>query len=168
MKRLFLTLFAVVCLVGCAAPQRQIYQRQAQFIESEYAPYAGTGTATIKGQAFAKTRGGDVKFAAGNEVFMNPVTTYSTEWFDQWVIQGQPITPSVKESYAFTWYTVADGNGNFKFTNVPAGEYYIVSLIAWEYPSGGIMINTGAVLSRKITVKKGETVEIILPVVRGF
>jgi hypothetical protein len=46
-----------LALASCAAPQ----QRAAKYDPAEYARYAGSGTARISGQAFAKTVGGDVK-----------------------------------------------------------------------------------------------------------
>lgn len=170
MERLMFILLAVAVISGCATPQKQVSQRQAPFIESEYAPYAITGTATIKGQAFTKTRGGDVKFAAGNMISMNPVTTYSTEWFNRNVLSGEFLSPSDTKIDPFNKTTIADGNGNFKFTNLPAGEYYIVTNIIWEVPSApaGYLKPTGGILAQKVIVKDGETVEIILPTVRGF
>ena len=83
-------LISTVLFCGCATMQPQRVPRTAVFNEDEYATYAGDGTATITGQAFVKTRGGDVKFGAGNKVFLNPVTTYSTEWYQKYVIGGIP------------------------------------------------------------------------------
>ncbi len=59
---LFLGL-ATACATRVVAPVQRI-----PFPEAEYATLKMNGTAVIRGQAFLKTRGGDVKTAAGNEV----------------------------------------------------------------------------------------------------
>ena len=81
-SRRILYLCLLLCTIGCATIPKP---RTVEFIESEYDPYAGSGTGTIAGQAFFRTRGGDVKFGAGCEVHLNPVTSYSTEWFERYV-----------------------------------------------------------------------------------
>ena len=50
----------IACLIStsCAIP---LVERQAQFVESEYAPYAGEGTATICGQAVIQARRGEFR-----------------------------------------------------------------------------------------------------------
>src|SRR5437588_13083015 len=65
--------------------------RQTVFQEHEFAPYAGKGTSTVTGQAFLKTRGGEVKFGAGNEVWMFPVTSYTTEVYRRAIIGGENL-----------------------------------------------------------------------------
>jgi hypothetical protein len=71
-------LITALALASCAVP---IQPRVAKYDAAEYAPYSGSGTAKIIGQAFAKTVGGDVKFAAGNRVWLYPVTSMTTEWY---------------------------------------------------------------------------------------
>ena len=41
---------------------------------AEYAPFLEEGTGVVSGQAFMKTRGGDVKLGAGNTVTLDPIT----------------------------------------------------------------------------------------------
>lgn len=133
-------------------------------MESEYAPYAGQGTGSLIGQAFLKTRGGDVRYAAGNDVYLNPVTSYSTEWFDVAIRGGQPISEGDPRVQAFTRTTVADGEGRFEFNNLPAGDYYVVTWVFWEVPSGayGGMTTTGGPVGSKVTVRDGETTRVIV------
>lgn len=161
-KILLIGLFAVV-VAGCA--EQQIYQRRMEFIEEEYAPYDNTGTGKIIGQAFMKTAGGDVKYGAGNTVSLNPVTSYSKEWFNLTVSHGMTnISGADPRVYKYYRKTIADGEGRFEFENLPAGEYYIVCDIYWRYYAGGYSATTttGARVGIKATVKDGETTKAIV------
>jgi hypothetical protein len=46
------------------------------FNEGDFQPWAGAGPATLHGQAFFKTVGGDVKTCAGSGVFLMPANPY--------------------------------------------------------------------------------------------
>jgi hypothetical protein len=84
----FVLMLVAILTVSCYSAPRTEMPRLVPFNEDEYLPYAGDGDATITGQAFLKTRGGDVKYGAGNTIFMNPVTSYSTEWMDRAILGG--------------------------------------------------------------------------------
>jgi hypothetical protein len=45
---------------------------------------------------------------------------------------------------------LADGSGNFEFTGLPAGSYYLVSQISWGVPTGYFVTQTGAAATRRI------------------
>jgi hypothetical protein len=154
----------IACLMwvsGCATPPQPV-KRAAQFIESEYAPYGLPGTSTITGQAFLKTRGGDVKFGAGNIVALNPVTSYSTEWYEKYVIQGLPISHADPRADKYLWKTIADGNGNFHFSNLPAGDYYLMCSIRWEVPSEYGLVPSGGIAHARVTVAPNKEVKVVL------
>lgn len=156
--RKFVLLLTIIC--GCAPA---IHSRLMSFNEAEYAPYSGAGTASIYGEAFLKTRGGDVKKGAGNKVFMNPVTSYSTEWYQRQIIGGQILEQPDQRALPFFRETIADSDGRFEFQNLPAGEYYLACPITWEVPIGyGNMMPTGGFAHGRIKVEPGERVRVIL------
>jgi hypothetical protein len=160
--RALFVLFLVLLIAGCATTVTTPVQRNAVFIESEYEPYKGKGTASIAGQAFAKTRAGDVKYAAGNTIFLNPVTSYSTEFFNILVQQQQIPSPPDPRIYHYNRQTIADGNGNFEFKNLPPGEYYIHTIITWEVPSRYGLQTTGGAIGTRVKVGPGETIKAIV------
>lgn len=110
---------------------------QSQFNEAEYAPFKVDGTATISGQAFLKTQGGEVRHAAGNLIFLLPSTAYTrdwvnlqvnnsaTEWKKKIAEMDQRIAPYVRR-------VIGDSEGRFVFENVPAGNYIVYSDIHWR------------------------------------
>lgn len=159
MKMIWLCML-IALLGGCAL--NKPVERTSTFNETEYAPYAGTGTSSITGQAFAKTVGGDVKFAAGNSISLNPVTVYSTEFYNTLVIQQKAITAPDTRAAQYNRTTIADGNGNFEFHKLPAGEYYVTTILTWSAPGMNGPVPTGAALGAKVSVGPGETAKVIV------
>jgi hypothetical protein len=135
---------------SCQAPP---YQRTAPFDPGEYAPYERSGTASISGQAFMKTRGGDVKYGAGNDVYLNPRTTYSTEWYEHAVKLQQRLSPPDERTEKYSKVVTADGEGRFTFAGLPAGTYYIACSISWLVDA---YTYTGGAVSAVVTVGDAE------------
>lgn len=153
-------LIALLVLTGCAVkPVARI-----PFPEHEYAALARSGTAVVRGQAFLKTRGGDVKTAAGETVGITPVTSYSSQWYLECYLNGVPLTPPDPRYENFVRHTVADADGRFVFTNLPPGRYYVASQVLWEAQIGyhrGLVVQGGLVAS-EVTVRDGEQLDVIL------
>jgi hypothetical protein len=142
MYQALMALLIAVTAAGCVSPPQP---RLTQFIEEEYTPYAGEGTASVYGEAFPRLRNGGVMRGAGCRVHLNPVTTYSTEWYERSVIAGQVLTPVDNRVRPYHRETIADGDGKFEFEKLPAGEYYLACSITWEVPLDfyGTTIPTG-------------------------
>ncbi len=108
--------------------------RERPFVALEYEAYRVDGAGSISGQAFLKTRGGDVKFGAGNVVHLKPVTTYSEEWFEREILGGEELEAADARADHYHWTTRADGFGGFLFQSIPPGRYYLTCRITWEIP----------------------------------
>jgi hypothetical protein len=164
---------AVMLSSACAAKSAPavVEPRLATFLPSEYAAYEGVGTSTITGQSFLKTRRGDVKFGAGDEIILNPVTTYSTEWWTKAIVGGKTLGPGDDRAKGHTRTAVADGEGRFRFDSLPAGRYYVLSSVVWEVPSvkhPGIIEQTGGLVGLEVTTRPGQTTQAILQLVRRY
>ena len=155
--RLLLLLIACLVSTGCA---NSLVERQAQFVESEYAPYAGEGTARVCGVAYIKTQRGEFKYGAGNEAYLNPVTSYSTEWYTVDVIGGRSLTKANPKVLAYKRATRADGEGRFCFEKIPSGDYYLTCPVEWVY--GANSARKGGIAYAQVTLKDGETVNAVL------
>jgi hypothetical protein len=142
-------------------------RREIEAAPQEYAPYlVTTGTASIAGQAFLTTRGGDVKRAAGRSVTLDPVTAVSRRWYHRvgQSIEGFAQVPQPETIFrAARRVTVADADGRFQFNNLPAGTYILRTLVTWEAPTGGSGLSMqGGVVSEVVTLRDGERQEVIL------
>ncbi len=135
--------------------------RPAPFNPGEYSSYGKAGTGRISGQAFTKTRGGDVKFAAGNVVLLTPKTTTSRAWLEYAASSGFDPDLLGPRVWRYTLKTIADGNGNFTFRKVGPGTYYVVTYVAWQY---GVREREGVevILATQVTVQRGAKLDNII------
>ena len=158
MKTKLFPLILALAFSGCEAPQ----SRTSTYKAAEYARYAGTGTAKITGQAFLKTVGGDVKYAAGNRVWLYPATSMTTEWYEKVIKGGHPLKAGDERMMQHSKMTLGDGTGNFEFDSVVAGDYYVVSQVSWGVPNGYFVNYTGGAVHAKVHVNDGEMKRVIL------
>ena len=141
-------------------PKVALYQRKEKYNEEEYAPYKKAGTGSISGQAFAKTNRGDVKYGAGNTVFLTPETKYSAEWYAYGVVlRNKFAEPGVPEAGAFTRETLGDGFGHFRFEELPAGDYYVFCEIKWRV---SMHEETGGYVYARVSLKDGEKKTVVV------
>ena len=148
--------------------ERAPYQRQATFTPEDYTTYRTKGTGTLSGEAFLRTRGGDVRYAVGQDVWLIPATAYGKEFMEQDLVKAQSdtIPPLDRRIYDAIRTDQADSHGRFSFTELPTGEYFIVTTIFWEVPKytkhGSSSSSIGGAVWQPVTVRDGEQKNIIL------
>jgi hypothetical protein len=79
--------------VHTASMKTETRKLAQQFREDDFASFENPGNASLRGQAFMKTRGGDVKLGAGSTVILIPTTPYTTEIFERVIVGGESIEP---------------------------------------------------------------------------
>jgi len=152
----------------------------ASAIAADYYPYSKPGTANIDGQAFVVVRGGDVtldtkgylttisdntRTASGNDVTLDPATPFAMDWYMK---SGTSLrrfgnVPKDQAFRAARKTTIADDEGKFKFTGLPAGRYIIRTTITWQTPRDSYrMMTQGGVASAVIDLAEGEQKTVIL------
>ena len=126
------------------------------FNEKEFFAYKQKGQGTLAGQVFLGAASGKAITQAGAPVHLIPITPYTRHWFDHTVrttacsaagspaSAENPATPGPPTDCAhealtrlqaekrlgpYLRTTRANPTGHFWFTKIPAGRYYIVSLI---------------------------------------
>ena len=143
-------LFAVVgfglVAVGCVRqPQVINAPPTSQYDNEKAAMFMAEGPNTIRGNAFLKTRGGEVRTCAGNPVLLLPDVQYNRSVLQQSHPSGsrsarQPSVDLGAATSVFTQYgrkTTCDSNGEFIFDNVAEGDFIILSRVVWEVPGSG-------------------------------
>ncbi len=156
---LALMTFLAACATGGSSPETRM-----PFPEKEYQALPKTGTGVVKGRAFVETEGGVIKTAAGNEVILNPVTSYSMEWYEKAYLPGRPMVPADPRLSKYIMTQIVDADGRFTFKNVPSGEYFVTTKIEWTAKTGGqgSSQRRGGTISRRVIVKDGYETEVII------
>lgn len=57
---------------------------------------------------------------------------------------------------------MAGGDGKFKFENLPAGKYLVVTKVTWEAPTQYGLRTQGGVVGDYATAEAGKTVSVII------
>ena len=152
-------LFAMIVLFssGCIA------ERKAMFNEDEFRAYAQKGNAVIFGDAFLKTRGGEIRKAAGNTIYLTPATAYTAEWIAHVTkYAARRMTPADPRYFQYERTTTADGDGRFEFTDLPPGHYFVATKIVWDAPTRGGLTETGGWVYAQVEVAKGDKKKIVV------
>lgn len=144
-------------LVGCVTNQpvqRAPDVLRTPFVGADHSAFAGTGTASVIGQAFLRQRGGGVVTCAGDTVFLLPDSEIYREltWY---LREGRSPLPPSAEPVLFSTLkrtTTCDAAGNFRFRQLPAGSYLLVARVVWTVGSsrqGGFLMDTVTVDERQ-------------------
>ncbi len=142
-----LVAIVLVAVSGCATRGPAV--PAAPFSEVTYHPYGVSGTATVSGNSFLITRGGDVKRGAGRPVLLIPDTdflryrldgrVYDHPTYNRLTFSDEP-KENIDKAWAYTKSTVADVDGKFVFQKLPAGKYVIETQLFWEYVNCSFLV----------------------------
>lgn len=159
-KRSFLAFSLAILATGCATPPPYVVTNLLD--HNAMKSYKAEGSAKVIGQAFLKTRGGDVKYGAGELVTIYPDVPYINEvnsipWYSRNNAQG--IDP---EWASYVRETRSDGGGNFEFPGIPKGKYIIETRVTWEVATKYGPETQGGTLRSKVTVPESGQVKVIV------
>lgn len=153
-----------IIVAGCIGRDLEI---TAKFDAGEAAYVLRGGSAKLSGQAFMRQNGGGVVTCAGEEVNLFPATAYASERFTK--IYGAPAggritvfegvtTKGVPPEYLkYRRIALCDAEGDFEFTGVAPGIYYVQSRVV----PGSYVPERGAV-AKRITLGSGQTRRVVL------
>lgn len=162
----FLNIVSVLLIIGCAT--NTIFPIHSSFDENEVTWSKAKGKNSIKGQAFLRTRGGDIKTCAGFDVLLHPHSTYGAERIK--AIYGNEnagfqirtnVQPPDPKYFNLKRVTKCNATGDFEFHDLPDGTYYIIAAVVWEVPNSYPGKQGGGVM-QKVSVNGGETITVQL------
>jgi hypothetical protein len=168
MKRVALFASLGLLLAACAGGTPS-----AKFDPSEAEIIRRPGTGSISGQASLTMAGGEVRYAAGNQVLLVPVTAYFRETITQYgtsrcsAERFRLKNPDVR-AVQYIRSTRADGEGRFRFDRLAGGDYYVGTYVklASVPTSGGAAAPQGCLLYEQVTVSDGQESKVILSEIR--
>lgn len=101
-----------------------VWQRQAVFNPTEYAPYDIQGTLSISGNICSSLPKGSI-CPEKIDVFVNPKTSYSDEWWTKHWTGTHGISKVDERALKYNKQGVVQPGGQFTITDLPAGTYYV-------------------------------------------
>lgn len=156
-----IAVMSVLLLMQAGCATRPQIQMKTPFSINDFEPYKAKGIGRIYGQAFLKTRGGDVKLAAGNTVQLWPFSPFMKEAISL-KEQGYQITnytqEMVQQMLPYVRESTGDATGNFDFTELPPDDYFLEVSITWQAGN----LTTGGVVRKSVTLSEGQAVKVVL------
>ena len=164
MKLLSAVIFTIA-LGGCVTIQQHTIS--VPFDRNQAAALMLEGSNTIKGNAFMRQNGGGVVSCAGATVMLIPATAYADERTGALYGKGDAgvtrkniqFQPDYAEYRTLTKTTTCDSSGNFEFSNVADGDFFVVTKVEWIV---GTYNRQGGGLMHKVKVRNKQTVRLIL------
>ena len=99
------------------------------FPVSEYNALIRTGKGTIKGSVYVNNSYNQRVVGAGTRLYLNPITTYSRQWYNDSYIGGYKMEKADSRLFNHLRLTAAGNNGKFAFYGVPSGNYYLIGTV---------------------------------------
>jgi hypothetical protein len=148
---------------------RETLRLTAGVSDAEYASYlALTGSASLAGRGFV-TDGGREQPAAGQPVTLDPATSSARRWYERFGMVCNTFDSSASPDDLFRRTrrtTVTDADGNFTFSGLPPGTYFVRTRVLWDAPepTDGLhkITQQYAFVSSAVTVTEGEQRQIAL------
>ena len=109
--------------------QNKTLVQRIPFPESEYNSLAKTGKATVTGHIYITTNSGSKVYGKQTRLYLNPVTSYSTQWYKKSYLGGAKMSKVDPRLFNYLKFTTSDSNGKFEFLNVPSGSYYLIGVV---------------------------------------
>jgi len=108
----------------------QIMER-IPFPEDEYRVLKKIGRNTVSGVVYLQNSINDKKITKDKiKLFLNPVTSYSRQWYQQSYLGGYKLTPVDKRVNSYLRAEYSNADGLFRFFGVPKGNYYLIGQIS--------------------------------------
>jgi len=99
------------------------------FPAEEYNALPRTGKGTVKGRIYVENYEGNKIPGAKTRLYLNPVTSYSRQWYEQSYIDGNKMGKADSRLFNYLRFTASDEEGNFAFYGVPSGRYYLIGTV---------------------------------------
>ncbi len=99
------------------------------FPVSEYNRFQRSGKGTVKGSIYIDNAHNQKVMGAGTRLYLNPVTTYSKQWYNESYLGGYKMEKADQRLFNHLRFTAAANSGEFAFYGVPSGSYYLIGTV---------------------------------------
>jgi len=102
----------------------------------EYTKLPRSGKGTVKGSIYIKDGEEKRIFAKGTRLYLNPVTAYSEQWYNESYLDGNKLEKADSRLFNYLRFTASNNQGEFAFYGVPSGSYYLIGTVKCGYKCG--------------------------------
>ncbi len=103
--------------------------KRIRFSMSEYYRLERTGKGTVEGRIFIKDAYGRPVFGKNTRLYLNPVTSYSEQWYEESYLDGHKMEKADSRLFNYLRFITSNANGEFAFYGVPSGDYYLIGTV---------------------------------------
>jgi len=103
--------------------------KRIAFPASEYYSLPRSGRGTLEGSIYITDVYGTKVFGRGTRLYLNPVTSYSKQWYVESYLGGNRMQKADSRLFNYLRFTAADNKGRFAFYGVPTGSYYLIGTV---------------------------------------
>lgn len=162
MHKIYLFLFLLILTTaGCATPR-------IPFPESELVGLQLKGDKTVKGLVFLIDQLEEEQIGAGNEVTLEPVSSYSNQWQEVVYLKNRALGKADPRYNNYVLRVEADEHGKYTLNDVAPGNYYLRSPFFWSAITCSANIaKTKILISKKISIKASDRV-LEIPLTKEF
>ena len=128
-----------------------------EFPVSEYYGLSRSGRGTIKGTIYVKDLYGDSVFGAGTRLYLNPITSYSKQWYVESYLGGHQMQKADARLFNYLRFTASNTKGEFAFYGVPSGSYYLIGTVKCANECGYSSLKSIRI-TKKVTVHGNQIV----------
>ncbi len=123
----------------------------------EYKHIRKIGRSTVSGTVYlANSYTSDKVMGQKVKLYLNPVTSYSEQWYQESYLGGYKLSKSDPRLFNYLKFTVSNEDGKFNFFGVPTGQYYLVGTMKCGTDCG-FSENEVIRLVKEISVGRGTT-----------
>lgn len=109
--------------------QTQTKMERITFPIEEYKHLASNGKGTVKGLIYLKDAYGRAIFGKSTRLYLNPITSYSKQWYNESYIGGYKMQKADDRLFNYLKFTASNDEGRFAFYGVPTGKYYLIGTV---------------------------------------
>lgn len=131
------------------------------FPEDEYKRLSKSGNATVKGSIYLSDAYGKKTYGKQTRLYLNPVTSYSRQWYNESYIGGYKMAKADKRLYNYLKFTASNAQGKFTFYGVPSGTYYVIGVVRCGKECGYDALRNIRI-AKEVTVSGSDTVAVDL------
>jgi len=141
--------------------QNNTLVQRKPFPVNEYNSLSKTGKATVAGHIYLNTSSGAKVYGKQTRLYLNPVTSYSTQWYNKSYLGGAKMSKVDSRLFNYLKFTTSDSNGKFEFLNVPSGSYYLIGVVKCGKQCGYNSVKNVRI-AKKISVFGSDGIEVNL------